>query len=320
MATYYAQGDGVIDEVEWDTSAGGGGTDLVWANLDPADILVANGKAITIDLSFTCAKISTLAYSGTVGGSFTVTAACTVTADLEYGSAGGETCLTTSGAGYAFTLTGDVLASTGGVANKYGLSIVSALTAVTINGDVTGGAGTANHGVNCTSGTPITINGSVTSGTGSTARGVYTNGPVEVNNGTVSGIGSGNTSSTAIYSYHASGTTLNNCNLVYGTVSSPILGALFYHPGATNYIQIPKTTGGAGTYKYGKTIPAADVQSGVDGDGANAPATGTFTAPAEADVKDGVKYGGGGTEYEGTLVAGGGGGMGGHGMSGGIPA
>lgn len=275
MATYYAQGAGVIDEVEWDTAAAGGGTDLVWANLDPADILVANGKAITIDLSFTCAKISTLAYAGTVGGSFTVTAACTVTADLEYGSAGGETCLATSGTGYALVITGDILASTGGVASKRGLSVVTALTSVTINGDVTGGAGTSNHGVNVESGTTVTVNGSVTQGTGSSARGIHSNGAVIVNNGNVSGIASG-ASGNAIYTSNASGTTLNNCNLIYGTGSSPILGALIFNPGATNYIQIPKTTGGAGTYKYGKTIPAADVRSGVDGDGANAPATGTL--------------------------------------------
>jgi hypothetical protein len=275
MATYYAQGAGVIDEVEWDTTAAGGGTDLVWANLDPADILVANGKAITIDLSFTCAKISTLAYTGTVGGSFTVTAACTITADLEYGSAGGETCLTTSGTGYALVITGDILASTGGVASKRGLSVVTALTSVTINGDVTGGAGTSNHGVNVESGTTVTVNGSVTQGTGSSARGIHSNGAVIVNNGIVSGIAT-QPSGNAIYTSAASGITLNNCNLIYGTGSSPVLGAIIFNPGANNYIQIPKTTGGAGTYKYGKTIPAADVRSGVDGDGANAPATGTL--------------------------------------------
>lgn len=276
MATYYAQGDGVIDEVEWDTSAGGGGTDLVWGNLDPADILVANGKAITIDLSFTCAKISTLAYDGTVGGGFTVTAACTVTADLEYGSAGGETCLTTSGTGYALVITGDILASTAGVANKYGLSIVSALTSVTLNGDVTGGKSTSNHGVNCPqSECTVTVNGNVTQGTGSSARGIHSTGAVIVNNGTVSGIAT-NANSNAIYTSNASGITLNNCNLIYGTGSSPVLGAIIFNPGKTNYIQIPKTTGGAGTFKYGKTIPAADVRSGVDGDGANAPATGTL--------------------------------------------
>ena len=35
--------------------------------------------------------------------------------------------------------------------------------------------------------------------------------------------------------------------------------------------------------------------------------TGTFTIPTEAQVEDGVTFGAGGTEFEGTLVTGGGG-------------
>jgi hypothetical protein len=48
---------------------------------------------------------------------------------------------------------------------------------------------------------------------------------------------------------------------------------------------------------------AGDVRDGVTYAGF----TGTLTLPAEAQVEDGVTYGAGGTEFEGTLVAGGGG-------------
>lgn len=77
-----------------------------------------------------------------------------------------------------------------------------------------------------------------------------------------------------------------------------------------------------GDYANTIALPAVgDVIEGVTYGGDGTEYEGTFVVPAEADVKDGVGYGEDGTEYEGTLVAGGGGGgMGGHGMSGGIPA
>jgi len=62
------------------------------------------------------------------------------------------------------------------------------------------------------------------------------------------------------------------------------------------------------------------VVDGVTYGGGGVEYEGTFAVPAEADVKSGVGYGEDGTEYTGTLAAGGGGGgMGGHGMTGGIP-
>ena len=62
-------------------------------------------------------------------------------------------------------------------------------------------------------------------------------------------------------------------------------------------------SGQAGTV----VVPAAtDVEAGVAV--GVAPGAGTFAVPAVADVKDGVFYGAAGTEFEGELVAGGGGG------------
>ena len=65
-----------------------------------------------------------------------------------------------------------------------------------------------------------------------------------------------------------------------------------------------------GSYNFRYTVPpmAQNVRDGVQrGYMLEVPDNGTLQIPAEADVKLGVGYGGGGTEFTGTLAAGGGG-------------
>ena len=61
----------------------------------------------------------------------------------------------------------------------------------------------------------------------------------------------------------------------------------------------------------GGTYHAPDVGEVVDDAvfGPSSGTLGTFAVPTEAQVEDGVGYGADGTEFEGTLVAGGGGGV-----------
>lgn len=140
------------------------------------------------------------------------------------------------------TCTGLVLGGTGvGIYNTGGGSIVA--------NNVTGAAGI---GINNTgTGGNVTITGTVTAGT--------------------AGSGMSN-SHTTIYPVLS-----GNIIMVSGSVF-PISGRFIYNPGVNNYMEILKPT--SGTYKYGKTIPASSVISGVNGDGADAPAVGTYSAGA----------------------------------------
>ena len=118
MATYFAQAAGAIETIVWDTVPTGGGDVLVWANLQPDDVLVANGKAITWAAAsvptLTCARLSTAAEGGTAGGGFALSGstAVAITADIQ---AGTSICVTSTHTG-------------------------TGINAVTINGNVTGGS------------------------------------------------------------------------------------------------------------------------------------------------------------------------------------
>jgi hypothetical protein len=81
-------------------------------------------------------------------------------------------------------------------------------------------------------------------------------------------------------------------------------GKITYNPGATNYIEYPKPT--SGTYKYGKTIPAASILSSATPDGALAPEAGTYHVATAAEVKYGIGFGAASAEtgeYTGPVAA-----------------
>lgn len=69
-----------------------------------------------------------------------------------------------------------------------------------------------------------------------------------------------------------------------------------YAYGDDNPAFVLTTATGAGTYQ---PVAVGDVQAGVAV--GVSPAVGTFAVPSESDVRDGIGYGAGGTEYEGTL-------------------
>jgi len=166
MTTWYAQNSNVnIDSVnQWNDVANGSGNFLTWANLDPADILVANAKTnITCNVDFTCLRITTSnADGGTAGGGFLLAAGVTVTANVV---AGTTTCLL---AGDESFVVGDVTGGSG--TSTFGAQNTSTGT-ITITGDVTGGSGGSAHGANNTSTGTITITGDVTGGSGANTFG-----------------------------------------------------------------------------------------------------------------------------------------------------
>lgn len=91
MTTWFAQNSGVnIDSVnQWNDAANGSGNWLTWADLDAADVLVANGKtSITINVDVTCSEVTNGAgFGGTTGGYFVPAAGVVVTAKVSIGNA-----------------------------------------------------------------------------------------------------------------------------------------------------------------------------------------------------------------------------------------
>ena len=240
-ATYYAQADGNIDTIEWDTVAGGGGTDLTWASLAADDILVANGHTVAINTTFTCGSIQTAATSG----GFTIAGTYTINADIITGI---TPCLTTLAGTYTATIVGDVTGGSATNANAINKSVTAATLHIT--GTITGGSNVSARGIYASAAGTITVVGDVV---GVTAYGISHN----ASNGVVDVTGDvyGSTSSTGICGlYNLSATTaMTVVGNIINRVGPAIIGPIVYNPGPTNYIQYPAP--GSTTKNYYYDIP-----------------------------------------------------------------
>lgn len=165
--TYFAQdGSGNMSTRHWDTTAGGGGTDLVWANRAAGDLFVANGQtgiAIDVDpgVANVAVTITTAGNGGTDGGTFTYATATNV--DLHLNTVAGTTdCLAVSGSTGKFNQIGN---NTGGAGTGIE-GVISTHTTITATttGTNTGGAGTSAHGYSSTGTGATTHTGSCTAG------------------------------------------------------------------------------------------------------------------------------------------------------------
>lgn len=228
-----------------------GGTDTV---------LAANGKtaiAISIDLDIGTGRLSTAEEGGSAGGGFAVATNRTVRANVLAGTAA---CITMSSGAYTLRIYGNV---TGGSApNTVGILGNGSASTIVVFGDVTGGSNVSAYGM-ATSYSGATVNGSL----------IANNAPA-IFQGQLSAI---------LY--------ITNGNIINSVYSPAIYGRapVGIELGPNNYIEYVNPSGVA--IKYGATIPAESVLSGVNGDGADAPATGTVTLPSEDDVKLGVTFG-----------------------------
>lgn len=329
MATWYAQlaATDVSAANQWNAAPDGSGAWLTWANLGAADVLCANGKTnLTIAAGFTCGSITTSGGGiGANGGGFIVASGVTPTATCNV-VAGTTTCLSVA-AGRTITITGDV---TGGSAtNAYGVYANGGT--ITITGAVTGGSAYGAYGAFAQNAGAITITGAVTGGSAATAFGAYaaTAGTITIN-GTVT---AGATwSAYGAFCNDASGSLTIVGSIINSNTGGPGVAGLYYWQPASvaHYWQVAwngsldqryTEAPGEESVRYGlqfgyngvtlmtgsMVVPAVtDVRAGVGYDD-EAKTLGTLALPAEADVKTGVGYGGDGTEYTGTLVAGGGG-------------
>ena len=296
MAIWYAQQSSTnIDHVSsgttsdvWNAAADGSGAwmDISVLTAGGTDtVLAANGKTainINTDINIGTGRLSTAAEGGTAGGGFTVSAARTITANVLAGSTHALAATHKSG---TVAIVGTVTGGTtnGAVANGIRLTAAGTLT---ISGLVKGGSGSGSYGVYQSAGV-IEINGGLEGGSSYNAFGAHLFAGTLTINGHAITAGS-YTICNGLWIGGGAFATANNCDLIHTAYAAATNGCIVYNPGPNNYIEYPTTTG---TAKYGKTIPAASVLSGVDGDGADAPATGTVTLPSEADVKSGVEFG-----------------------------
>jgi hypothetical protein len=290
--TYYAQaGSGNMSEIEWDTSAGGGGTDLVWANRQAGDVFDANAQTgIVVDADPGVGASKVVLTTGASGGGFIVNGTMTITADIN---AGTTTCLTFGAGTFTVTIAGNL--NGGGTASTYAVAITGTGKTVNITGDVSGGsAGSALH-INATA--TVAVTGNVTGGSGSSVYGIYcpSTGTLSVSNTATGGSAVG---AHGIYYKAGSGGVATVVNCTGGTGI------------AADGIRITSTSSAVVTGNITNSATA----SGASGRITYTPAAATnwikytvteaeFANVTASDVKTGVAYG----SKTGTLVTSGGG-------------
>lgn len=248
-----------------------------------------------------------------------------ITANVAGGSGSGASAVYNASTG-TITLTGN--ATGGSNSSSYGIDNTGAGT-VNISGTATGGSYADAYGIfNNTTGT-VTCDMAV-AGSAIGANGIF--GKVSGGTTTYKRIGSQTNGNTAIGGFckmaldvdynvivvlDADGNDVSMSN-DYPVVTAVLDSVTYnrttkvgtYHaPAAAEVIDTAvfgAASGTAGTVH----LPAAGEVIDTAVFGAASGTAGTFAIPAEADVKDGVFYGAAGTEFEGTLVAGGGGAVG----------
>jgi hypothetical protein len=305
MATWFAQNSTVnIDSVnQWNSAANGSGSWLTWASLGASDILVANNKSsITINVSFTCATITTAATGGTAGGGFIWPGNVSIVANI---AAGTTTVLTPSGSGTR-TIVGNLTGGTG--TGSYCLATTSDL--VTITGNIIGASSNTADGRVINNCTNLAITGNVTGGS--------TSG----NNNTINLDGTG---TIVITGNVIAGTAANAIYLNSGTLTLTVVGTIYT---TTNSMPAVRAVGTLNLRHTGDQIAASNGTVPVSGNitnflisassaiyheyrvnnaGSPGVARSLYTGgvnlgqPAVANVRSGTAYGAS-SEYTGTLA------------------
>lgn len=324
---------------QWNAAPDGSGAWLTWANLQPTDVLCANGKTfLYISSGFTCGSITTSGGGiGADGGRFDVQTGAktfTLTTDIV---AGTSPCLIIGHSSGTVAVIGDVTG--GGYQYAYGIWKSTGAGTLTVEGAILGGTATISHGRDCyglyhqAAGSATVVTGSATGGTSQLSQGICVTGVGATV--TLNGNATGGTYSNTMYitagvcNNSATAVVTVNGNAVAGTgvaapgvygLAGPVVvvgslvdsaacgaayGKVYWQPASVaHYWQV--AWNGSNNQRY--TIPPVqgNVRNGVNygyyGEALN---DGTLVLPAITDVKLGVGYGEDGTEYDGQLVAGG---------------
>lgn len=311
--------------------AGGAGGGFTFSGSAPGSITanIVAGTTTCLTCNHTGVGANRLVVNGTVTASSTTNSAHGITnsaaGEISTGQAVGG-----SGNGLRYGISnestgtlnisvgsGDAAIGGTGASNNYAIRCASSCT-LNITGNVTAQASSAFYLGNLTA---VNITGDVTASAVSAITNT-TGGTTTVNNGTITG----GSVATAIGIYNPGGAIImNNCTALFRVGAAFMGRAITFVPGTGNYIEFAYNAT-PNYYRYAKTIPAASVLVGVNGDGAGAPVTGTYHAPEnyeviagatfgplsaisgnvqpaiEALVLTGTAYGSAGTQYHGALT------------------
>ncbi len=273
----------------------------------PGDDVRSNGFTVTINQSITVLSIQTTAASPAVaGGGFTLNTTTfnnlTLTCNIQCGT---TTCLTVSGTGVV-NIIGN---STGGIGNgSNGIGVANTPT-INITGNLTGGTGQGNSGcsglfITGSVGGTVNLTGNCTGGSGgSNQNNGYCGAGVIAATLNMTGIAYGGSG------FGAAGIVAGIATTVTGSITA-IASSTNNSPGVTSLATSPNvvveavvnTLQSCGIGPGVRTSPSSPNWTIIMADGSALTLTNPATTnpPAEADVRDGVIYGGG--AYEGTLV------------------
>ena len=165
------------------------------------DVVVANGRTITINVNVTCAELRNDTTGGaTLGGGFTLIDSITLTANLYLANpvSNGQFNLLTypSTSGRQAYIVGNVYGNTGGTGYGCHAILHSGTGSLYITGNIAGGnaqgSSTPTAGINNSANGTVVVNGNVSGGTGVVASyGVYNalNGTIIINGNIAGGVG-----------------------------------------------------------------------------------------------------------------------------------
>lgn len=284
----------------WSTAANWNGGTLPAAG----DDVYADGKAVVIDQTVNVGSIRTTQRSGgTIGGTFTVSSAQSITctgAGIIANTGTNGAVLVTASTG-TVTIISNIIG--GSVGSSWGVYVTGNAT-VNITGNITGGSASSSHGLYVTSNSTISITGNVsgTSGASTSSYGIFTQtgsptinitGNVTAN--TAGGIGS-NSAATAlnVIGTITSSNTISGILFVGNTtpvvVSGPMINVGSVNAVYAQKIRIYASAVTSWTYQNESGTSKVLYSAGV-----------ALGNPAEADVRDGTVYGAS-SELTGTLI------------------
>jgi hypothetical protein len=176
MTTYYAQLSNNIDAANvWNTSADGSGTYVPYSALVAGDILIANGRIVTVNINTDLGGTGRVVTTGSAGH-FLLADGVSLRADA-YAGPWSEVVKYSGSYPNSATLNGKVVASNGGTsaAQNTGTGTLN------INGDVTGGGWNHTHGALNSGSGVLNITGTVTGGLTNNSHGAYNSSNGQIN-------------------------------------------------------------------------------------------------------------------------------------------
>lgn len=263
MATYFARASGNINAAIWATTPAGVASSVTF---DPADVLIANGFTVTVNVDVTVAQVRNDTFSGAANnGSFLLSTGVTLTAAVP--GTGTVSCVVFN-LSTAATITGNIFGASGAFAsgavshagsgtltingNVIGPTVSSSNSSIgvsgsgtlIINGNVANTNASDNVAIRVTAAntSSIIINGAVTS-TGGTAVSITAGSDLTVNIGPIT---NASTASSSTIIFNSSSPATINCPVVGPSISSNLTGSAFNN-GSTGLVTFNGTiTGGTG--------------------------------------------------------------------------